>query len=313
LHDVCQRFWCLVYALYKENPLGVTVGNCAVFEMLDSLACPPLPPPGTTGDAYIAYYRQLQSNFQALLDLMVQYLFDCLCNQLLPPCQPEPADDRLILACLEVQDGKITRISNFCCRRFAGAFPSVNHWLSLFPIIPLLFDVIRELCCDPHIFDFAFDQVNRIDPGGVRLRGFTDNNFARASYVSNTFSSNFSTMLRTPFTTATAAERADRLNLTALRATPAADAEVALRKEGVNVVVRDLAAADAVPAGSEPALVKEGDALLLYRAADGTVAGIRRYDVTAELEERTVELAKVRSEFAALQKDVHELRRALKK
>src|SRR3712207_7383091 len=32
--------------------------------------------------------------------------------------------------------------------RYAGSFPAVNYWLSFFPIIPLVRDVLKKFCCD---------------------------------------------------------------------------------------------------------------------------------------------------------------------
>jgi hypothetical protein len=93
------------------------------------------------------YLQGVQDNmvisFQALFDA----LRECICHNLLPPCPPDPIDDRLILACLTIKDGKIIDICNFGCRRFAGAFPSFFYWLSAIPIVPVIKKIVDDFCC----------------------------------------------------------------------------------------------------------------------------------------------------------------------
>jgi hypothetical protein len=157
-------------------------------QTLDALACPVPPATGTGSSAQQEYYRALQTNFRRLFDLVFEYLIDCICHHLLPACAVEPCDDRLILACLEVRGGRIVRIGNFCCRRMAGSFPAIGHWLSLIPGFTLMIDLIKALCCDPDISDFLFDQVRTRDPNGVAVGNFSANDFAVPKAYAGTLS-----------------------------------------------------------------------------------------------------------------------------
>jgi hypothetical protein len=156
MHRLCCNLQRLVSDLYSQNPLNV---RC-------DYSCPPCPPmttqprdpnavaggPGT----YTDQNPELAS-ICCLAERLLQYLVDCICQALLPPCPPNPEDDRLILACLTIKNGKIINICNFSCRHYAGSFPSMFYWLSLVPVIPLLGKVIQCICCDTHLLQTLFD------------------------------------------------------------------------------------------------------------------------------------------------------------
>jgi hypothetical protein len=144
LHDDCVNLRRAVCKLYRENPQHI---QCAPLGHLAGTACE-RPEQGEVGGAYA---KRVRPTMQRLVSLLVQYALDCICRALLPPCPPDPADGRLILACITVEKVdetcKIVRICDFSCRRYAGAFPSLSHWLSLVPIIPLLGQAANYLCC----------------------------------------------------------------------------------------------------------------------------------------------------------------------
>ena len=85
-------------------------------------------PAGGPGNAAAAIDAIKQMN-----KILEQLLLDCLCHALLPPCGGDPCDDRLILACVTIRNGRILRICNFSCRTYAGSFPAIFYWLSAFP------------------------------------------------------------------------------------------------------------------------------------------------------------------------------------
>jgi hypothetical protein len=315
LNRVCGRFWCFVYALFRQNPLGGPLNNCAVFQTLDALACPPPPPAGVSGSALQDYYRALQANYRRLLDLVFEYLVDCICHQLLPPCATEPCDERLILACLEVRDGKIVRIGNFCCRRFAGSFPAVGHWLSLIPILPYMVELLKSLCCDPDITDFIYSRVSTNDPAGIAVARLSANEFAVPKAYARAYAGrametaarplDFGRVVRAP-------AGATTVELATMTTQPAEQAEATLREAGVSVVVREIARADDIPVADRllaPVVAVSGDNLVLYRTAEGKVVGFRRLDVAGELASRTAELDELRRELDTLRAEVNRLRK----
>jgi hypothetical protein len=125
----------------------------------------------------------------ALIGVAIENIVECLCEALEPPCSPDPTDDRLILACMTVdrKNGKIVHICNHACRRHAGAFPSVKHWLSIVPILPLIGLLVEQLCCaevvhprKPMRWNRLTTGLQRIDPAYRRREAVAANNYAVA-------------------------------------------------------------------------------------------------------------------------------------
>jgi hypothetical protein len=162
---------------------------------LNNLSTCPQPPqnnpnnPGgvTGGGSDPQYLTQVQTAVVSIWNVLVAYMVECACYQLLPPCPPDPGDDRLVLACLTIRNGVITNVCNFGCRKFAGGFPSFFYWLSLIPIIPALKRLVTELCCGTtegtitgigSSNRFAFNAAANVGPTGSVQRAFTEGNFA---------------------------------------------------------------------------------------------------------------------------------------
>jgi hypothetical protein len=69
---------------------------------------------------------------------------------LIPPCPPDPCDDRVCLACVTVRDGKIIDICHFSCRHQLVTFETLYYWLSLVgfdQVLLLVKSYIEHLCC----------------------------------------------------------------------------------------------------------------------------------------------------------------------
>jgi hypothetical protein len=123
---------------------GARQPRCDIAEKLDRIVLQT--PPTDEGD-YTIYKSQAQVAIQSLVAVVWSYIVGCLCQRLLPTCPPDPCDDRLILACLTIVDGKIVSICNYGCRTYAGSWPTFNRWLSLVPVLPLLGVLLEYLCC----------------------------------------------------------------------------------------------------------------------------------------------------------------------
>jgi hypothetical protein len=158
--DLFESYCYLRQALYEldgRDPLQV---RCDLKSTLDRIVLQS--PPSAEDETYT---QQAQV---ALLDLIAvtwQYFLDCICMQLLPKCPPDPLDDRLVLACLTIVDSKITRICNFGCRRHSGAWPTIYHWLSIVPVLPLLGVLIEALCCTEWIDPDDKKRGNKVAVG----------------------------------------------------------------------------------------------------------------------------------------------------
>jgi hypothetical protein len=128
-----------VLDLYRKDPLRT---QCVLPEQLSEIDCTP-----QEQDETDEHYRQrLVTALQALVILVLLYLRDCICYSILPPCPDGACDDRVVLACLTVKDGKVTTICNQDCRHYAGSFVSRNYWLPIGPVLSWLAGLI---CCFP--------------------------------------------------------------------------------------------------------------------------------------------------------------------
>ncbi|MEW8029096.1 MAG: hypothetical protein AB2806_15350, partial [Candidatus Thiodiazotropha sp.] len=78
-----------------------------------------------------------------LVQIFVEYLIDCICLALTPPCQP--CDDHgVLLACVTVKDCEVIDICNMS-RRFVLTPVAMRYWL---PPIGMIGDLLKRLCCD---------------------------------------------------------------------------------------------------------------------------------------------------------------------
>jgi Family of unknown function (DUF6519) len=101
-------------------------------------------------DALANYRAAVLEAFAKLLGGLLQYLKDCFCHHLLvdcPECQQNDQDDQLYLACIAIKGGEVYQICNFSRRKYVKTFPTVEYWLSLVPIVPLISRAFETFCC----------------------------------------------------------------------------------------------------------------------------------------------------------------------
>jgi hypothetical protein len=134
----CNYLLAVKQALAKSS----TVTHCQILNDLVAIQVPQ-PSPNTTVAVYIGIVAQIK--------LLVAYaLLDCICYSLLPACAPDPCDNRLILACVTVQDGKIIDICHFTGRKQLITFPVLRYWLGplgLDNLIKALERILEFFCC----------------------------------------------------------------------------------------------------------------------------------------------------------------------
>ncbi|PYK95871.1 MAG: hypothetical protein DME36_00375 [Verrucomicrobia bacterium] len=97
-----------------------------------------------------SYLDQLGLIVAQLNVLVTDSALDCICMALIPPCPPDPCDDRVCLACVTVRDGKIIDICHFGCRHQVVTFHTLYYWLSIFGfdrILLLLKRYLELICC----------------------------------------------------------------------------------------------------------------------------------------------------------------------
>ncbi len=120
--------------------------NCAILDTISAITVNPIGP----NQPLDQYVNSLAATITQLNTELAVSALDCLCLDLLPPCPPDPCDNRVCLACVSIQNGKIINICNFGCRRQVVTFPSLYYWLSLFGfdrVLTLLTTGLQRLCC----------------------------------------------------------------------------------------------------------------------------------------------------------------------
>ncbi|HEY6352717.1 MAG TPA: hypothetical protein VI636_25250 [Candidatus Angelobacter sp.] len=119
------------------------ITHCSNESALDAITVPAPP-----HDNYIETLRHI---IVRIARFIVDALLDCLCSSLLPPCPGPVCDNRLILACMTVKDGKITNICHFGSgRKQVVTFPALYYWLSIFGFdkaLAGLGDFLELVCC----------------------------------------------------------------------------------------------------------------------------------------------------------------------
>jgi hypothetical protein len=191
-NDDCCRWLARVREFFETHPLT----NCSVLDELDRIQCPSsddapvmtpaearaveeakaaeganAAPPGPslaeTG-IKVAQYSSGSAVMQ-VRRLLSQYVIDCVCSNLLPPCPTDPGDDRLLLACVEVRGDSIDRICNWEGRKLAITMPAVRHWLSAFPVETMLRRLVERLCCADYsrsrVGGFGMERYAAYDAG----------------------------------------------------------------------------------------------------------------------------------------------------
>jgi hypothetical protein len=280
----------IVNAYFAQNQF---LTHCT---LLDTLAQVPVPVPGpnATVDAYNNAVTQIVA-------IVVQAKRDCFCMALIPSCPPNPCDDRLILACLTVQNGVITNICPFEGRQQLIGFTALNYWFgSLFSnLIQILDNAFEGLCCNS-----ANDQKSPLFPAALAY----DRTNLTTDGISNpaVFNRMFSTLLAQKLGAATVnviSPQAGAVDLRPFVGQNSQDAVGSLTKQGFTVFTKDVTAdlswdATAIAAAAQfaPAAVSVGQALTAYTKG-GLLVGIEVTDPTTALQ----------NQVAALQKQVDQL------
>jgi hypothetical protein len=114
------------------------------------------------------YRRQILLAFRDLVAGFLQYLKDCLCDELMVACPACAGDERIYLGSIAIRDKQVYKVCNFSRRRYVKSFPTIDHWLSVVPIMPLVQRVVEEFCCMvfPDLFG-RYEPAER-DPAAPR-------------------------------------------------------------------------------------------------------------------------------------------------
>ena len=99
-------------------------------------------------NASVAYHKAAAEAYVDLLAGFLQYLKDCFCHHLLAKsAECTPASQKLYLGCVSIRGGRVHNICNFSQRHYLKTFPTIGYWLSLFPIVPIISELVELFCC----------------------------------------------------------------------------------------------------------------------------------------------------------------------
>lgn len=99
-------------------------------------------------NAVVAYHKAAVEAYVDLIAGFLQYLKDCFCHHFLVKCaECTPATQKLYLGVVSIRGGKVYNVCNFSQRHYLKTFPTMGYWLSLFPIIPMISELVEMLCC----------------------------------------------------------------------------------------------------------------------------------------------------------------------
>ena len=98
-------------------------------------------------DALVTYRNGVLGAYSDLWGGLLQYLKDCFCDHLLVKCPTCDPSDKIYLAAISVRGNQVYKVCNFSKRKYVKSFPTVDYWLSIVPIMPLIGKVVERLCC----------------------------------------------------------------------------------------------------------------------------------------------------------------------
>ena len=314
VHAALCRLRQAVIDLFAANSHNT---RCQMIKVLDSIDCPPPKVDLQIVGNLAGYQAEVAPHIRNLLTMIAQYLIDCICEAFLPPCSPDPMDNRVILACVTVKGGKILRICQFGCRSYAGSFPSLYYWLSAIPVASLIKMGLEWVCCSPDLVransplvNDLYKFIDRLDPGAEKRAGLWENDFAGAKKLLEMAGVWFdnATLKKFRDTIAKGFEGASGLN--EFVGKNVGDVRHSLEGQKVAVHVRSVtseAEMDAPPA-AHMSVVREGDQVLAY-VKDGKVLGFASYTTEERLRDKEAEIDKTLAEMKALRDELGKHRR----
>lgn len=305
-----------VQNLYAQNPLNV---RCSITNLLNYVE---QPVPGVN-ELHEAYVPRAQASAYSLAALILQYALDCLCQNLMPPCPENPCDNRLILACMTIKNDRIVSICDFGCRRYAGSFPAWEYWLSALPILPVIREFVKMMCCtdvltllnprakyqagarvmearragdapepQPALFNNRLlEFVQAVDADGAWRKAIFANNFAEPKKLAQAL------MARLGGMTLPNLSAAVPVSLSALHQMKTADAKAELKRSGVEVVARAVAAnADLSAINMSAEMAERGQKVVMFTRG-GKTLGFAPYDAEQQLAELREEMQKLKAKI----------------
>ena len=158
-HDSYKSKYCDIKIYIKDMLMSNSV-RCNIESELDEITFPEAPAAGLSAADKKIYQNDVNNAFSSLLALLFQKIVDCICLQILNNCPECEKDDKVVLACVTVQNDKIKHICNLA-RRQVMSFPKLFYW---FPINEMIKKLVVKLCCELDIRKFFMPKPGVTNP-----------------------------------------------------------------------------------------------------------------------------------------------------
>jgi len=135
-----ERRFCRLLDSIRVHLMHDTLTRCELITQLNAIHCPSAPSSDNNFDAFIS---QMQQALMDTVELLMNLLINCVCYEVLPKCPSEVCEDRLLLACVTVRDGRVIRVCHEPRQYVLTAHNAVSAVLSV---------LLRDLCCQ--MFEF---------------------------------------------------------------------------------------------------------------------------------------------------------------
>ncbi|HTS30415.1 MAG TPA: hypothetical protein VMH81_31300 [Bryobacteraceae bacterium] len=233
------------YLLTVQNLLASSsLVHCTILDTVNGIRIVPIAS-NQKLDEYISSLNVIVTEIKQQLLLAA---VDCLCLGLLPPCPPDPCDNRVCLACVSVQNGKIINVCNYGCRRQVVTFPALLYWLSLSGldnVLNLLTAFVERVCCGT--LDQRVSGLGTFNP----REAFTTGGISNAGLMNRIASTILAQNLGASLVNA-AAPQGNAVDLRPLVGQPTGTVNLALRQSGIENI--STVSVDADPAWDDNAV-----------------------------------------------------------
>lgn len=115
------------------------ITQCIIFDRLSAIKAQP----GNEVGYYIGLIAELKL-------IAIEAYLNCICYSLIPPCPSPACDDRIVLACVTVVNGKIVNICHYPGRKQLITLQTLGYWLGPLGLDKLgitLSEFFSRLCC----------------------------------------------------------------------------------------------------------------------------------------------------------------------
>lgn len=178
-----ERRFCRLLESIRTHLLHDTLTRCDMIEQLNAIVCPSAP--DSTVD-FNAFINQMQQATIDTVELLTNLLINCICYEILPKCPQDVCEDRLMLACVTVRDGRVIRICHEPRHYVLTPHNAVSAVLSV---------LLRDLCClafeFPNRDGVAFSNAFRSTTSAAGFMGATNRSPAAAAVANALRSLNF--------------------------------------------------------------------------------------------------------------------------